>query len=81
MPYTDPVFDAPSAAGDAVELTSKPYPAHSWEHARGLADAFSYEDVRIAVSDHYQHGREEGISHADVGEVTGANRGKADNPS
>ena len=56
MPLYRASFRHTFSSGGTVELTSKPYPANSWEHAKELADAFGYEDVRIAVSDHYQHG-------------------------
>ena len=56
MPRYRASFRHTFSSGDTVELTSKPYPANSWEHAQALADAFGYEDVRIAVADFYQHG-------------------------
>ncbi len=56
MPLYRASFRHTFSNGDTVELTSKPYPAHSWDHARQLADAFGYEDVRIAVVDYPQHG-------------------------
>ena len=54
MPLYRASFRHTFSSGDTVELTSKPYPANSWDHARQLADAFGYEDVRIAVAD-YPH--------------------------
>lgn len=56
MPLYRASFRHTFSSGDTVELTSKPYPANSWDHARQLARAFGYEDVRIAVADAPQHG-------------------------
>ena len=56
MPLYRASFRHTFSNGDTVELTSKPYPANSWDHARQLARAFGYEDVRIAVADDPQHG-------------------------
>lgn len=56
MPLYRASFRHTFSSGDTVELTSKPYPANSWDHARALADAFGYEEVRIAVADFSQHG-------------------------
>ena len=56
MPLYRASFRHTFSSGDTVELTSKPYPANSWEHARELADAFGYEEARIAVADYPQHG-------------------------
>lgn len=55
MPLDRASFLHTFSSGDTEELTSKPYPANSWDHARQLADAFGYEDVRIAVVDYPQH--------------------------
>jgi hypothetical protein len=49
MPFYRASFRHTFSTRDTVELTSRPYPANSWEHARQLADAFGYEDVRIAA--------------------------------
>ncbi|PHR67316.1 hypothetical protein [Alcanivorax sp.] len=57
MPFYRSSFRHTFSTGDTVELTSHPYPANSWEHARQLADAFGYEDVRIAVEDRHTDGR------------------------
>ncbi|WP_414431350.1 hypothetical protein [Alcanivorax sp. IL2] len=56
MPLYRASFRHTFSNGDTVELTSSPYPANSWDNARQLAEAFGYEDVRIAVADHHQHG-------------------------
>lgn len=56
MPLYRASFRHTFSNGDTVELTSKPYLANSWEHAETLADAFGYEDVRIAVADISAHG-------------------------
>jgi len=56
MPLYRASFRHTFSNGDTVELTSTPYPAKSWENAIQLADAFGYEDVRIAVADYPQHG-------------------------
>ena len=39
MPFYRASFRHTFSTGDTVELTSSPYPANSWEHARQLADA------------------------------------------
>lgn len=57
MPFYRASFRHTFSTGDTVELTSSPYPANSWEHARQLADAFGYKDVRIAVKDQHADGR------------------------
>jgi len=57
MPFYRASFRHTFSTGDTVELTSHPYPANSWEHARQLADAFGYEEVRIAVQDQDADGR------------------------
>lgn len=57
MPFYRASFRHTFSTGDTVELTSRPHPANSWEHARRLADAFGYEDVRIAVKDHHADAR------------------------
>ncbi len=57
MPFYRPSFRHTFSTGNTVELTSHPYPANIWEHARQLADAFGYEKVRITVQDQVTHGR------------------------
>lgn len=56
MPYFRASFRHTFSTGDTVELTSSPYRANGWEHARELAEAFGYEDVRIAVADKWVSG-------------------------
>lgn len=56
MPYFRASFRHTFSTGDTVELTSKAYQANTWEQARELADAFGYEDVRIAVADKWVSG-------------------------
>ena len=57
MPFYRASFRHTVSTGGTVELTSRPYPANSWEHARQLAEAFGYGDVRIAVKDQHADGR------------------------
>ncbi|WP_348720626.1 hypothetical protein [uncultured Alcanivorax sp.] len=57
MPYFRASFRHTFSNGDTVEMTSSPYRANSWEHARELARAFDYDDdVRLAVADKWISG-------------------------